>query len=80
MLQTPAYVDRMELPDDAEGRVAVFRVDDGVEDQAAPFPPAHDGGGLYRRLGAGLDSQYAPVVLAMALVLVLLLGLVLLRR
>lgn len=82
-LQTPAFVDRMDIPDDADGRVAIFTVD------AAPQEPEGDalvsgpGGGFHTaldRLGALMDGPYAGVAIAAVLAVVLALGLLLLRR
>ncbi len=73
----------MDLPDDADGRVAIFAVDQ-PGDAAAGVPPVRERGGAghaaLERLGAALDTPYAGVVVAAALVVILVLGLLLLRR
>jgi hypothetical protein len=80
VLRTPPFVDRMELPDDAEGRIVIFTVGDSP--QAAPSPSLPGRRRLGRagdRVAAGLDSRYVAPALAAVLVLLLLLGLLLKR-
>lgn len=76
-MRTPAFVDRMDLADDAEGRVAIF-AGEALAEPAEPHP------GLVPRaplpLLAVLDGPYAQVILAGVLVAVLVLGLVLSRH
>jgi hypothetical protein len=73
----------MELSDDAEGRVAIFAVD-GASGMATEMPvgPRRPGRlvGTGARVAATLDSRYAPPALAAVLVILLVLGLILLRR
>ncbi|HSP64616.1 MAG TPA: hypothetical protein VLO10_00360 [Candidatus Deferrimicrobium sp.] len=69
----------MDLPDDADGRVAIFTVDEPIDE----LPPAGAGGGSHGtlgRLGAWMDAAYAGVAIAVLLAVVLALGLLLLRR
>jgi hypothetical protein len=82
-MQTPSFVDRMDIADDADGRVAIFTVDAAPQDPALDAPASGQGGGFHAvedRLGAWLDASFAGVVIAAALAVVLVLGLVLLRR
>jgi hypothetical protein len=87
-LQTPAFVERIDLPDDAEGRVAIFTVDAGPFD-AAPREaaldgrvpkPGREGHPVLDRLGSWLDGRYAGVAIAALLAVVLALGLLFLRH
>lgn len=84
MLRTPAFVDTMEVADDADGRVAIFSVEDAPigspGSRSAPelgHPPHR---GAARSLGKALDSRLAPALLAAVLVLILVLGLMLTRH
>jgi hypothetical protein len=86
-LRTPAFVDRMDLPDDAEGRVAIFTVatiaGEPLRGAGEPLPGEPRGGAFYRvldRLGGLFGSPYAAVGVAATLVVILALGLVLLHR
>ncbi len=80
-MQTPAFVDRMDVADDADGRVSVFSVEVGgpaLRDDEPTTP-----GGIHAvldRIGGWLDAPYAVVGIALGLVVVLALGLALLRR
>ena len=72
----------MDIPDDADGRVAIFTVDVLPEepeggDAGVPRGPFH---AVVDRLGSWLDATYAGVAIAVVLALVLVLGLLLLRR
>lgn len=83
VLRTPAFVDRMELPDDAEGRVAIVSVDHGAPEVATSEQNPPKRGRLFGtgdRLGAAIDSRYTAPVLAVALVVALVVGLLLLKR
>ena len=84
-LGTPAFVDRMDVADDADGRVAIFSVEESPPDpgaaQSAPDArPSTATRGAAHRLGAALDSRYAAAFIAAALVGILVLGLLLTRR
>ncbi len=73
----------MDVADDADGRVAIFTVDaapiDPIADTPAPRPrrPFH---ATMVLLGRRMDERSAVVAIAVALVAVLVLGLLLLRR
>jgi hypothetical protein len=76
---TPALVERMDLADDAAGRVLIFSVDDDgpISPEASyPGPPGRHAG----RLGELIDGRYTVVVAVNVLVVLLVLGLSLLRR
>lgn len=82
-MQTPAFVDRMDIPDDAGDRVAIFTVEaDPLIPPATGPPPPPPAAGLPASAGRSgwLDTPYAGVAIAVMLALVLVLGLVLLRR
>lgn len=82
MLRTPSFIDRADLAEDAEGRVAIFAVDDGSSQlpSGAGDPPGLGPSARARRaLVALLDSRLAAPVFAVALVLLLLLGMLLTR-
>ena len=80
-LRTPALVDRMDVADDADGRVAIFSVDGPRRaSKIAPTPPRQDGSTAPARLGQMLDSPYAVAVLAGVLVVILVLGLIFSRH
>lgn len=66
----------MDLAEDADGRVAIYSVTDAEPVPAAPPAPSQ----AAARLGRALDSRWAPAVIGVALVLILVLGLLLLRR
>jgi hypothetical protein len=81
-VRTPAFVDRMELAEDAEDRVAIFGVEGGMPQAAeaqSKGPLGEHADGMSRRLGAALDSRYAPLVFAAVLVVILVLGMLLKR-
>jgi hypothetical protein len=82
-VRTPAFVDRMDVADDAEGRVAIFSVD-GRPDADPPGEPLRVQRGSFRRatdrLGVWLDNPYAGAAIAAVLVLILVLGLLLSRH
>lgn len=73
----------MDIPDDADGRVAIFTVEE-AEEAAVPAAPVTSAGGAARsamtRLGTWLDAPYAGVAIAALLALLLVVGLLLLRR
>jgi hypothetical protein len=81
-MRTPAFVDRMDLADDADGRVAILTVD------TSPSAPGGLSGVARRgwthagadRVAAWLDHAYAGVGVAAALLVILVLGLLFLRR
>jgi hypothetical protein len=83
-LQTPAFVDRMDLPDDADGRVAIFALDEPGDVAAEVMSPSVARGGPVHtaldRVGSALDGPYTGVVIAAALAVILVLGLLFLRR
>ncbi len=74
----------MELADDAAGRVTIFSIEEAVTSPGPGLPPAvepAEGGRTVRnRVGDALDSPQAPVILAVALVVILVLGLLLSRH
>ena len=72
----------MDIPDDADGRVAIFTADVLPEEPMAGMPGSHAGPlhTVVDRLGSWLDGPYAGVAIAVVLALVLVLGLLLLRR
>lgn len=82
-LRAPAVVERMQLGDDAAGRVSIFSVEEAAPSAAQP-PPVAGGADrlqtLRQRVGEALDSPQAPIVLAVLLVVVLALGLLLSRH
>lgn len=76
-LKTPAFVDRIDLPDDAAGRVVLFSVE---------VPPGHPDlprrrgapaslSAVARWLGSIADDPLGAVVVGVALVLALVVGL-----
>jgi hypothetical protein len=73
----------MELADDAEGRVTIFAVD-VTSEPATGAAVAPEGPGRLHAAGTALastlDSRYAAPVLAGVLAVLLVLGLLLLRR
>jgi hypothetical protein len=81
-MRTPAFVDRMDVADDAEGRVAILTVDTSPAGPVGPSGVAHRGwkhaGAV--RLAGWLDHAYAGVGVAAALLVILVLGLLFLRR
>jgi hypothetical protein len=80
-LRTPALVDRMDVADDADGRVAIFSVAEPRRaSEIAPTQPGPDGTTAPALLGRMLDSPYAVVVIAGVLVVILVLGLMLARH
>jgi hypothetical protein len=82
VLRTPAFVDRMELNEDAEDRVAIFGVEGGSPQPVATGRARPRGEAAHTvslRLAAALDSRWAAPVLAVVLLAVFLLGM-LLRR
>lgn len=76
-LKTPAFVDRIDLPEDAAGRVVLFTVElppghpDLPRQRRAPAPLA----AVARWFGAVADDPLGAAVVGVALVLVLVLGL-----
>lgn len=80
-LQTPSFVDRIDLAEDAVGRVAVFSVEPppGRPDLPRRRRPPAVARAAGHVLAAIADDPLGAVVLAVALVLVLALGLTLLR-
>ncbi len=73
----------MDLADDADGRVVIFSVEVEADHGSAvtQAPRRRRGADVALDvLGRGLDSAYAGVVIAVGLAVVLILGLVLLRR
>lgn len=75
-LQTPGFVDRIDLPDDAPGRVALF----SVEMPPGEPQPARDGGSRVPWAAAAwlagvADDPLGALVLAVGLVLLLVVGL-----
>jgi hypothetical protein len=80
-LRTPALVDRMDVADDADGRVAIFSVAEPRRaSQIVSPPPRPDETTAPTRLGQMLDSPYAVVVIAGVLVVILVLGLMFSRH
>lgn len=76
-LQTPGFVDRIDLPDDAAGRVVLFSLEApvaGSEPSRSHRAPALLGA-LAGWVGAVADDPMGAVVVGVALVLVLVLGL-----
>ena len=77
VLKTPAFVDRIDLPDDAAGRVVLFSVEvppghpDLPRRRPAPAPLAAVAGWL----GSIADDPLGAVVIGIALVLILVIGL-----
>jgi hypothetical protein len=73
----------MDVADDADGRVAIFSVD-GTPEAAAPGVAMAARHSAVRaraaRVGAWLDGAYAGAVVAAALVVILVLGLLLSRH
>jgi hypothetical protein len=75
----------MQLADDAAGRVTIFSIEEAVVTSPAPGPPpasepAERGRTVRNRVGDALDSPQAPMILAVALVVILALGLLLSRH
>lgn len=74
----------MQLADDAAGRVTIFSIEDAVTSPNPGLPPAvepEQGTRTVRnRVGDALDGPQAPVLLAVALVVILVLGLLLSRH
>ena len=74
----------MEVADDADGRVAIFSVEDATivssGSRAAPEPGRPPRRVAARSLGKALDSRLAPALIAATLVLILVLGLMLSRH
>jgi hypothetical protein len=75
----------MQLADDAAGRVTIFSIEEAVVTPPAPGPPpgsevAERSLTLWNRVGGALDSPQAPMILAAALVVILVLGLLLSRH
>jgi hypothetical protein len=72
----------MDLADDAEGRVAIFRVGESPSAAPAPAGRGHRGGLAATADGLGrlLDGTYAGVGVAVVLVVILVLGLLLSRH
>jgi hypothetical protein len=75
----------MQLADDAAGRVTIFSIEEAVFTSPAPgAPPASEPAErsltLRNRVGDVLDSPQAPIILAVALVVTLVLGLLLSRH
>ena len=84
-MRTPAFVDRIDVADDADGRVAIFASPalEPPEDAAAePASPADtpEVGSVWRRLGALLDARFALPVLGGVLVVVFVIGLLVTRH
>jgi hypothetical protein len=82
-ISTPAFVDRMDVADDAAGRVAIFAADEASEGfEPPPRAPVTAGtaGGPGQRLGDLLDSSFGPALIAVGLVVVLVVGLLLSRH
>jgi hypothetical protein len=82
-LLAPAFVDRMELPEDSEDRVAVFGVEAGSPEPTPGVPGRQRPErsiGMSAHVAAALDSRYAAPALAALLVVVLVLGMLLLKR
>jgi|GEM_PF-4762375 len=75
----------MQLADDAAGRVTIFSIEEAVVTSPAPGQPpgsevAERSLTLWNRVGGALDSPQAPMILAAALVVILVLGLLLSRH
>jgi hypothetical protein len=71
----------MDVADDADGRVAIFSVPEPRRSsQIVSSPPGADEATAPTRLGQMLDSPYAVVVIAGALVVILVLGLMFSRH
>jgi hypothetical protein len=84
-VRIPAFVDRMEVADDADGRVTIFSVDGiaeaGVEALASEVPePSQPPADEPENVGVGVDGRYVAGAIAAVLVAVLVLGLLLLTR
>ncbi len=82
MLRTPAYVDRMDVADDADGRVVIFAADAPAEPLGSPAEPPgpRPTWSAADRIGEWLDAPYAGVGIAVVLVMALVLGLLLSRH
>ena len=72
----------MDVADDADGRVAIFSVEDLAEQVPPPPPPPGRGGAasVGAQIGRWLDDAYAGVGVAVVLVVILVLGLLLSRH
>jgi hypothetical protein len=75
----------MQLADDAAGRVTIFSIEESVVTSPAPGPPPDSepverSPTLWNRAGDALDSPRVPMILAAALVVILVLGLLLSRH
>ncbi len=77
------FVDRVDLADDAEGRVAIFSAAGAAPVPAAPPVDQPQRAGAVSRGGGGVtvvfDGPLAAVLFAAALVILLALGLLLTR-
>jgi hypothetical protein len=76
VLQTPAFVERMDEADDAVGRVSIFSVEPAADvEQLAPPGGRGSGRLLSQWIGAVADDPLGAVVVAIFLVLLMVLGL-----
>lgn len=77
MLRDPAPVERIDVAEDAVGRVAIFTMEPPAgHPRAAGGPPAPPGApGRLRRVSAVIDEPLGALILAVVLVAILIVGL-----